>query len=106
MFFKVLAVDAALAQMERGELELMIVPTSEMNRIQKVSSLTVVSVPSPSIDFLAVNLAKNYLQDKRVRQPMQYAIDRAALVHPTHHAHAQAPNQPILRPALPGTPHP
>ena len=35
IFFKVLAADAALAQMDRGELDLMIVPTSEMDRSRR-----------------------------------------------------------------------
>jgi peptide/nickel transport system substrate-binding protein len=104
IFFKVLAVDAALAQMERGELDLMIVPTSEMDRMKKVPSVTVVSVPSPSIDFLAVNMAKNYLQDKRVRQAMQYAIDRESIVKAIYQGEAQVVNQTIIGPDWMGMP--
>src|SRR5207248_723323 len=104
IFFKILAVDAALAQMERGELDLMIVPTSEMDRMKKVPTLTVVSVPSPSIDFLAVNMAKTYLQDKRVRQAMQYAIDRESIVKAIYKGEAQVVNQTIIGPDWMGTP--
>jgi ABC-type transport system substrate-binding protein len=104
IFFKILAVDPALAQMERGELDLMIVPTSEMDRMKKVPTLTVVSVPSPSIDFLAVNMAKNYLQDKRVRQAMQYAIDRESIVKAIYQGEAQVVNQTIIGPDWMGTP--
>jgi peptide/nickel transport system substrate-binding protein len=98
LFFKILTVDTALAQMERGELDLMIVPTSEMDRMKKVPSLSVVSVPSPSIDFLAVNMVKDYLQDKRVRQAMQYAIDREAVVKAIYQGEAQLVNQTIIGP--------
>lgn len=104
LFFKILAVDAALAQMERGELDLMIVPTSEMDRMKKVASLSVVSVPSPSIDFLAVNMARDYLQDKRVRQAMQYAIDRNAIVKAIYQGEAQVVNQTIIGPDWMGMP--
>jgi len=104
IFFKILAVDAALAQMERGELDLMIVPTSEMDRMRKVPTLTVVSVPSPSIDFLSVNMAKDYLQDKRVRQAMQYAIDRASIVQAIYQGEAQVVNQTIIGPDWMGVP--
>ena len=104
IFFKILAVDAALAQMERGELDLMIVPTSEMDRMKKVPSLTVVSVPSPSIDFLAVNMAKDYLQDKRVRQAMQYAIDRESVIKALYQGEAQLVNQTIIGPDWMGMP--
>ena len=104
VFFKILAVDAALAQMERGELDLMIVPTSEMDRMKKVPSLNVVSVPSPSIDFLAVNMARAYLQDKRVRQAMQYALDREAIVKAIFQGEAQVVNQTIIGPDWMGMP--
>lgn len=104
LFFKILAVDAALAQMERGELDLMIVPTSEMDRMKKVPTLSVVSVPSPSVDFLAVNMARDYLQDKRVRQAMQYAIDREAVVQAIYQGEAQLVNQTIIGPDWMGMP--
>src|SRR5207237_1795250 len=100
----ILLADAALAQMERGELDLMIVPTSEMDRMKKVPTLTVVSVPSPSIDFLAVNMAKPYLQDKRVRQAMQYAIDSASIVKAIYQGEAQVVNQTIIGPDWIGMP--
>ncbi len=104
IFFKILAVDAALAQMERGELDLMIVPTSETDRMKKVPSLSVVSVPSPSVDFLAVNMVKDYLQDKRVRQAMQYAIDRESVVQAIYQGEAQVVNQTIIGPDWMGIP--
>jgi peptide/nickel transport system substrate-binding protein len=104
LFFKVLQTDAALAQMERGELDLMIVPTSEMDRMKKVPSLSVVSVPSPSIDFLAVNMARDYLQDKRVRQAMEYAIDRESIVKAIYQGEAQVVNQTIIGPDWMGMP--
>ncbi|MCC7371484.1 MAG: ABC transporter substrate-binding protein [Chloroflexi bacterium] len=98
IFFKLLAADAAIAQMERGELDLMIVPTSEMERLKKVSNVTVVSVPSPSIDFLAINVRKDYLKDKRVRQAMLYALDREAVVKAIYQGEAQVVNQTIIGP--------
>ena len=48
IFFKILTADVALAQMDRGELDLMIVPVSEMDRMKKNPNVSVVSVPSPS----------------------------------------------------------
>jgi ABC-type transport system substrate-binding protein len=104
IFFKVLAADAALAQMDRGELDLMIVPTSEMDRLKKNPNLMVVSVPSPSVDFLAINLRNDYLQDKRIRQAMQYAIDREAVVKAIYQGEAQVVNQTIIGPDWMGMP--
>ena len=104
IFFKILAADAALAQMDRGELDLMIVPTSEMDRMKKNPNVTVVSVPSPSIDFIAVNMVKDYLQDKRVRQAMLYAIDRESIVKAIYQGEAQVVNQTIIGPDWMGMP--
>ena len=104
IFFKVLAADAALAQMDRGELDLMIVPTSEMELKKNPNLTVVVSVPSPSVDFLAINVRKEYLQDKRVRQAMQYAIDREAVVKAIYQGEAQVVNQTIIGPDWMGMP--
>ncbi len=104
IFFKILAADAALAQMDRGELDLMIVPTSEMDRMKKNPNVTVVSVPSPSIDFIAVNMVKDYLQDKRVRQAILYAIDRESIVKAIYQGEAQVVNQTIIGPDWMGMP--
>jgi peptide/nickel transport system substrate-binding protein len=103
VFFKILTADVAAAQMERGELDLMIVPTSELDRMKKNTNLNVVSVPSPSIDFLAFNMQQEYLKDKRVRQGMYYAIDREAIVKAIYQGEAQVVNQTIIGPDWMGT---
>ena len=66
--------------------------------------VTIVSVPSPSVDFLAVNMRKDYLLDKRVRQAMLYAIDREAIVKAIHQGEAQVVNQTIIGPDWMGMP--
>ncbi len=104
IFFKISTPDVALAQMETGELDLMIVPVAEMERLKDNPDLTVVSVPSPSIDFLTLNLKKPYLQDKRIRQAMIYAIDREAIVEAIYQGEATVVNQPIIGPEWMGTP--
>jgi len=47
VFFKLLTTDAALAQLSRGELDLMVVPVSEVARLKQNPDLTIVSVPKP-----------------------------------------------------------
>jgi peptide/nickel transport system substrate-binding protein len=75
-----------------------------MDRMKKNPNLTVVSVPSPSVDFLAVNLRQPYLQDKRIRQAMQYAVDREAVVKAIYQGEAQVVNQTIIGPEWMGMP--
>lgn len=104
IFLKHLTPDVALAQMEKGELDLVIVPISEVDRMKRNPNLTVVSVPSPSVSFLSINLEKPFFQDKRVRQAMQYAIDREAIVKEIFKGEAQIVNQTIIGPDWMGMP--
>ncbi|HEX5503226.1 MAG TPA: ABC transporter substrate-binding protein [Thermomicrobiales bacterium] len=104
VFLKILTPDVALAQLDKGDLDLMTVPVAEIARLKQNPNLTVVSVPSPSISFIAVNLEKPYLQDKRVRQAMMYAIDRVGIVQSIYQGEAQVVNQTIVGPDWMGTP--
>ncbi|MDQ2786620.1 MAG: ABC transporter substrate-binding protein [Chloroflexota bacterium] len=107
LFLKVLSSDVAIAQLETGELDLMgPVPVQEIDRLKKNPTLTVVSVPSPSITKLVPNLQKPYFQDKRVRQAMTYALDRANIVKQLLGGEARVVNTTIIGPdwmgAIPG----
>jgi peptide/nickel transport system substrate-binding protein len=104
VFLKIVKPDVSLAQLEKGELDLMIVPVSEVARLKKNPNLTVVSVPSPSVSFMTLNLALPYLQDKRVRQAMMYALDRESIVKTIYQGEAQVVNQTIIGPQWIGTP--
>jgi ABC-type transport system substrate-binding protein len=104
IFLKILTPDVALAQLDKGDLDMMIVPVSEVDRLKKNPNLTVVSVPSPSVSFFSLNLTKPYLQDKRVRQAMQYAIDRESIVKNIMNGEAQVVNQTIIGPDWMGMP--
>jgi peptide/nickel transport system substrate-binding protein len=104
VFFKILTADVAIAQMERGELDLMILPVSEVDRMKKNPNVSVVSVPSPSIDFLAYNMQRDYLKDKRIRQGMYHAIDREAMIKAIMQGEAQLVSQTIIGPDWMGIP--
>jgi len=104
LFLKVLSPDVAVAQLEKGELDLMgPVPVQELDRLKKNPTLTVVSVPSPSTTKLVFNLQKPYFQDKRVRQAMTYALDRANIVKQLLGGEARVINTTIIGPDWMGT---
>ncbi len=104
LFLKVLSPDVAVAQLEKGELDLMgPVPIQELDRLKKNPTLTVVSVPSPSTTKLVFNLQKPYFQDKRVRQAMTYALDRANIVKQLLGGEARVINTTIIGPDWMGT---
>ncbi|MFN8514351.1 MAG: ABC transporter substrate-binding protein [Thermomicrobiales bacterium] len=104
IFAKNLTPDVALAQLDKGEIDLMIVPVAEIDRVKKNPNLTVVSVPSPSVSFMCLNQELPYFQDKRVRQAMQYAIDREAIVKEIYKGEAVVVNQTIIGPEWMGMP--
>jgi len=104
IFLKNLTPDVALAQLDRGEIDLMIVPISEIERVKRNPNLNVVTVPSPSVSFMSIDLQRPYFQDKRVRQAMQYAIDREAIVREVLKGEATVVNQTIIGPDWMGMP--
>jgi peptide/nickel transport system substrate-binding protein len=53
---------------------------------------------------MTLNLALPYLQDKRVRQAMMYALDRESIVKTIYQGEAQVVNQTIIGPQWMGPP--
>jgi len=105
IFLKVLTQqDVGIAQLEKGELDLMLIPITEAARLRKNTNLTVTSTPAPSVSFLACNLDRPFLKDKRVRQAMLYAIDRESIVKEILIGEATVVNSTIIGPEWMGTP--
>ena len=104
IFFKTLTRDVALAQLDKGELDVMVAPVSEIARLKRNNNLVVESVNSPSVSFMTVNLTMPHLQDKRIRQAMMYAIDRESIVRPIYQGETRVVNQTIIGPDWMGTP--
>lgn len=105
IFCKVLTQqDVGIAQLEKGELDVMAVPIVEADRLRKNPNLTVTSTPSPSISFLVPNAGRPFFKDKRVRQAMAYALDREAMIKEILKGEAQIVNSTIIGPEWMGTP--
>src|SRR5690606_15034123 len=67
-------------------------------------NITVVSVPSPSMDFFALNLNREYLQDPNLRKAMIHAIDRQGIVASVLQGEGEVVNSPIFGPEWMGVP--
>ncbi len=104
LFLQILTPDVGLAKLETGEINLVPLPVSESARIRQLQGVTVASVPSPSLDFLAVNVEKPYLQSKELRQAMLYAIDREGIVKQVFAGEGEVENSPIFGPDWMGIP--
>lgn len=104
IFMRILTPEVGLGQLETGELDLMTLPVSEMERAQGLENITVISVPSPSMDFLALNLEREYLQNPKMRQAMMYAINREGIVASVLQGEGTVVNSSIFGPEWMGTP--
>ena len=96
--------DTGIAQIDKGEIDLIQISVTEADRLRQNPNLTVVSVPSPSVSFLALNFDKPYFKDKRVRQAMMYALDREGMVKEILKGEATVVNSTIIGPDWMGTP--
>lgn len=96
--------DVALAEIERGELDIMTLPIDEAEGARSLSNITVQSVQSPSMTHLVVNNLQPYLADKRIRQAMMYAMDRQGIVEAILQGEGEVVNSPIFGPEWMGIP--
>lgn len=103
-FMRILEVGVAIAQLETGEVDVMTMPVAEAERAADIDGVTVVSVPSPSMDFLAVNLEREYLQNVDVRKAMMHAIDREGIVNQVLQGEGTVVNSSIFGPEWMGVP--
>jgi len=55
--------------------------TEDVERLKAISTVKIESKPGPGIILMAVDLDQPYLKDKRVRQAILSAIDRAGIVN-------------------------
>ena len=104
IFMTIATPDVAVAQLERGELDLMAMPVDEADRLKDATNISIVSVRSPSISQIAINNEREYFKDNRVRQAMMYAIDRQGIVDSIMFGQAEVVNTTVIGPDWVGTP--
>ncbi len=104
IFMRIINAESAVAELEQGGLDLIAVAVQDIERLSQTESVTLVSVQSPSMDSISCNLDNPIFQDKRVRQAMMYAIDRANIVKEIYQDNAIVRNSPIFGPEWMGTP--
>jgi ABC-type transport system substrate-binding protein len=104
IFLQILQPDVALAQLETGKIDLMTAAVEDSDRIKGMAGAQLLSVPSPSMDFLAINMERDFLQDKRIHQAMMYAIDRKGILEQIYQGQGEITNSPIFGPQWMGVP--
>jgi peptide/nickel transport system substrate-binding protein len=104
IFMRIVQPDIAVAELQNGNLDLMSISVDDIEPLSQVPNLTVVSVPSPSLDTISINQTRDYLADKRLGQAMHYALDRQAIVDELYRGRATVINSPIFGPDWMGIP--
>lgn len=104
IFMRILLPDVAVAELEAGTVDVISVSIDDMERLSANPQFTIISIESPSLDSISVNLEREYFQDARVRQAMQMAIDRENITANLYQGQAIVRNSPIFGPAWMGVP--
>lgn len=94
LIFRIGAQDVLLAQLQKDELDFVLVPPAEVERVQSMENVTFVSVPGSGAQVMHFNLQKPYLQDKKFRQAVAYAIPRTDIVEPLYFGQGTVVNSP------------
>lgn len=75
------ALDEMFGEFERGNLEDSGIPAKERPKLLNGRKYQFVRRPILGISFLGINTTKKPLDDRRVRQALNYAIDRRSIMH-------------------------
>src|SRR5947209_4770079 len=72
---------ARVLMLESGDADLIVnIPTEEIPRLRKDARFTIESSPTARALFIAINVKKKPFDDVRVRQALNYAVNRDAIV--------------------------
>src|SRR5690606_19995894 len=86
---------AGVLLLETGEIDHLIVPTTEIRTVERMPHVTLRSAPELRYDFIAWNLRNPLFADRRVRQALTHAIDRQEIVETLMEGHAQVAHAPV-----------
>jgi peptide/nickel transport system substrate-binding protein len=81
LVFRVVAdIEQQLAQLQTGQLDLMILEPPQVAAVQRLANVQLVEAPQVNYAFVGFNGKQEPFGDRRVRQALTYAIDRKAIL--------------------------
>jgi len=81
---------ARVLMLESGDADLIVnIPTEEIPRLRKDARFTIEASPTARALFIAINVKKKPFDDVRVRQALNYAVNRDAIVKELFQNNAQ-----------------
>jgi len=86
----------AAAQLRSGELDWAIVQPESFDDLKAEARLNVLRYGNSTINYIAYNLDRPLFQDKRIRQALTYALDRASIIKTLFNGQGEVLHSPIL----------
>ena len=71
---------AQIASLRNGELDIISVSGDQVAAFENDPQFNVITTPSNGLQLMAMNLQNEALSDVRVRQAINYAVDKQALI--------------------------
>lgn len=86
VFIRIVSPDTAIAQLERGELDMVLgqtladIPNIEIDRLKKAQNLNLQTAPGPASQGMLINGAIEDLKNPKLRQAMAHAMNTPGIV--------------------------
>ncbi len=85
-----------IAALEKGDVDMITnVPTQEVDRLKAEKGITILQAPFNGVVFIALNNSKKPFSDPRVRQAVNYAVDRDSIVKNVLKGFGQVADGPV-----------
>ncbi len=94
--FRVVAdIEQQLAQLQTGQLDLMIIEPHQVQGVQRMNNIQLVDAPQVNYTFVAFNNKLEPFTDRKVRQALTHAVDRKAILEKIYLGRGKLATGPI-----------
>jgi peptide/nickel transport system substrate-binding protein len=94
--FRVVAdIEQQLAQLQTGQIDLMIIEPHQVPLVQKMPNVQIVDAPQVNYAYVGFNHKAEPFQDRRVRLALSHALDRKAILEKLYQGRGRLATGPI-----------
>jgi peptide/nickel transport system substrate-binding protein len=94
--FRIVAdIEQQLAQLQTGQLDLMIIEPHQVPVVQRMGNVQIVDAPQVNYAFIGMNNREEPFRDRRVRQALSHALDKKAILDKIYQGRGRFASGPI-----------